>query len=979
MLPEKAFSADLSSPNPEMSAAAAAALLRDAWGIEAEVEQIASTQDQNFRVRSRCRGDFVLKFVNASVARADVELEVTAMRHLADTAPGFAVPMPVETVDGQWVIESGDHLVRLATWVDGTPLADAGALGAATWDQLGEIAGRSVLGLADLRGAEFDRESQWDPRQGPRVLADLLPGIVDSEQHALARGAVAPLERFLEAGHGAELPVQTIHCDVTDFNVITNTDEGGRQVVTALVDFGDVVSTWRIGEAVSAAASSVYHSLEDPLGSTLAVLEAFHAIVPLDEVEADAFWPMVLARGAVCAVSGTHQAEIAGATDHLSRLMLEDWQALAAMRSVPVPLAVAAARARCGFAPHPRTARVKAVLDSIEPGPLLEIEGRPRTLDLSVGSEDLAFGSWTSRAGIAAMIEAGEMAIGRWGEVRLTAGEAPGPGIPNTLHLGADLFGPEETRVVSPLAGTVLLAGTGEIAISTAVDDEPIILRIAGLRPEVETGAMVGRGELIGKIAAPVGPLPSHVHLQILLEPGVPGLARAREADAALALCPDPGPLLGLETAAPVRDSRAEATARRARFVAAAQRLYYADPPEIVRGWRHLLYDDEGRAYVDAVNNVALVGHSHPAIADAAARSLRLLNTNSRFLYSGMADYAEKLLATLPAGFGRVFFVNSGSEAVDLALRLARAHTGHDDFLAVRGAYHGWTNATFALCTNPGDRPDAADGLEPWVHVVAQPDPYRGAYGEHASPYVDSIRDATAVATDRGGVAGFIAEPLLGNQGGVEPPPGYLAAAYAEVRRAGGVCIADEVQVGMGRTGPDFWAFLHEGVTPDIVCVAKAAGNGYPVGAVICSEEIASSLDVGGGFFSSPAGSPLSCAVGSAVLDILDAERLPANAVRIGGELRTGLEALAREHEAIGAVHGRGLYLGVDLVADRESKRPDATLAGVICERMRELGVIVQPTGDEGNVLKLKPPLCIDGVAAATYVEALGQALTETR
>jgi 4-aminobutyrate aminotransferase-like enzyme len=264
------------------------------------------------------------------------------------------------------------------------------------------------------------------------------------------------------------------------------------------------------------------------------------------------------------------------------------------------------------------------------------------------------------------------------------------------------------------------------------------------------------------------------------------------------------------------------------------------------------------------------------------------------------------------------------------------------------------------------------------VHVAAQPDAYRGRYGDDAAAYVDSVASACSeAATASGGVAAFISEPLLGNQGGVEPPHGFLAGAYAAVRAAGGVCIADEVQVGYGRTGESFWAFEHEGVTPDIVAVAKSTGNGHPVGAVICRTEIADALGRRAAFFSSTGGGPVSCEVGLAVLDAIADEGLQDNAARVGGALKRSLTALADDHELIGAVHGRGLYGGVDLVLDRDTREPAVAQARWICERMRELGVIVQPTGDHGNVLKVKPPLCITESDAELFVVALDRALRE--
>jgi 4-aminobutyrate aminotransferase-like enzyme len=293
--------------------------------------------------------------------------------------------------------------------------------------------------------------------------------------------------------------------------------------------------------------------------------------------------------------------------------------------------------------------------------------------------------------------------------------------------------------------------------------------------------------------------------------------------------------------------------------------------------------------------------------------------------------------------------------------------------IAIEGAYHGWTGGPLEVWTFPGDRPDWRTRISPHVHVVDQPDPYRGVHGPDADPYVASIRHAVSAAPP----AAFISEPLLGNQGGIIPPAGYLERAYELVRAAGGVCIADEVQTGYGRTGPQMWALAHERVVPDIVCVAKAAGNGFPLGAVICRRELADAFGRSLPFFSSAAGSPLSCAVGSAVIDALAREDLPGNAARIGAVLKAGIERLADEHELIGAVRGRGLYLGVDLVRDRATKEPAAGEALAVCERMRELGVIIQPTGDHGNLLKLKPPLCLDRPAAELIIDALDRALRE--
>ncbi len=306
-----------------------------------------------------------------------------------------------------------------------------------------------------------------------------------------------------------------------------------------------------------------------------------------------------------------------------------------------------------------------------------------------------------------------------------------------------------------------------------------------------------------------------------------------------LALTADPGPLLGLdsETATPAGDL----LARRAAAFADVQEHYYADPPRIERGWRHHLAATEGRVYLDMVNNVAVLGHSHPRVEAAVARQLRRLNTNSRFNYASVVEFSERLAGLLPAPLDTVFLVNSGSEAVDLALRLALVATGHRDVVAVREAYHGWTYASDAVSTSTADNPNALSTRPPWVHAVDAPNSYRGRYrGPEAVRYsADAVRVIGELAGRSRPPAAFLAEPFYGNAGGMPLPDGYLAAVYAEVRRHGGLAIADEIQVGYGRLGHWFWGFEQQGVVPDVVAVAKAMGNGHPLGAVITTRPAA--------------------------------------------------------------------------------------------------------------------------------------------
>lgn len=450
------------------------------------------------------------------------------------------------------------------------------------------------------------------------------------------------------------------------------------------------------------------------------------------------------------------------------------------------------------------------------------------------------------------------------------------------------------------------------------------------------------------------------------------------------ALAPNPEPALGLEPIAPIPDADAEQQRRLAFFPAANER-YYERPPQIERGWREHLIDTEGRVYLDMVNNVAGVGHSDPRLTAAVARQLGTLNTNSRFLYRALADLSERLVRLAPdPSLDTVLLVNSGTEAVDLAIRLAQLATGRKLVVALREAYHGWSMAADAVTTSAFDNPQALATRPEWVHIAEAPNGYRGIHREGKHPntladryLADLVAELDAAHAEGREVAAFLCEPILGNAGGVLLPEGYLPGVYAAVRARGGLCIADEVQVGYGRLGAHFWGVQQQGVVPDILTIAKAMGNGYPLGAVITRREIAAALEDQGHFFSSAGGSPVSCAAGLAVLDIMEQDGLQENAREVGEHLAARLRALAERHPLIGHVHGMGLYVGVELVRDRATLEPAAAETAAICERLLELGVIVQPTSERQNVLKIKPPLCLSRASADFFVDRLEEVLTE--
>ncbi|WP_130618876.1 aminotransferase class III-fold pyridoxal phosphate-dependent enzyme [Dyella amyloliquefaciens] len=406
----------------------------------------------------------------------------------------------------------------------------------------------------------------------------------------------------------------------------------------------------------------------------------------------------------------------------------------------------------------------------------------------------------------------------------------------------------------------------------------------------------------------------------------------------------------------------------------------YREPLKIVRGEGAWLYDQHGQAYLDMVNNVCHVGHCHPRVVQAGQAQMAQLNTNTRYLHDNIVEYALRLTATLPSSLSVVFLTNSGTEANDLALRLARAHTRAQGVVVVDHAYHGHSPSMIELSPYKFNGKGGV-GQSSHVGVVAMPDVYRGSfrdmpgagreYGELVAPAIDELR-GRGIAT-----AAFYAESLLGCGGQVVLPPDYLSTAYASVREAGGVCLADEVQVGFGRAGEHFWAFECQGVVPDIVTLGKPIGNGHPMGAVVTTPEIAASFVTGMEYFNTFAGNPVSCAIALAVLEVIEDERLQQQAMRVGNLLMTGLRDLQQRFEGIGDVRGQGLFIGAEFVLDDESRTPDRHRARAVVEAMKARHILLSTDGPDDNVLKIKPPIVFSEAHAEEFLGKLEHALRE--
>ncbi len=409
--------------------------------------------------------------------------------------------------------------------------------------------------------------------------------------------------------------------------------------------------------------------------------------------------------------------------------------------------------------------------------------------------------------------------------------------------------------------------------------------------------------------------------------------------------------------------------------------LAYEQPIKIIRGQGAYLYSEQGERYLDMVNNVCHVGHCHSRVVNAGQQQMALLNTNTRYLHDNIIQFSEKLLSTMPEKLSVCMFVNSGSEANELALRIARTYTKSKAMVVVNGAYHGNANACIDISPYKFDGPGGA-GSPDWVKQTLVADPYRGKYrgfnAQTGRQYAEDVKRVIEEFKQEGqSLCGFICESIQGVGGQVVHPPEYLKAAYQHVRDAGGLCIADEVQVGMGRVGTHWWAFQTQDVVPDIVTIGKPLGNGHPLAALVTTKEIADAFVNGMEYFNTFGGNPVSCAIGKTVMDVVESEDLMAHAIETGDYIQQGLKQLQQRFPIIGDVRGLGMFIGAEFVACNETLEPAVTQIDYVIERLKQKGILLTTEGPLHNVLKIKPPLPFSKKDADFFLNALAQVLSE--
>ncbi|MEO3415173.1 aminotransferase class III-fold pyridoxal phosphate-dependent enzyme [Roseovarius sp. CAU 1744] len=989
--------------------------LSETWGIEAPLTRLDGEYDLNFRVGGT--PGHILKVMRAGCAPALVEMQCRAIAHINAAAPDVPVPGVVATAGGDLFAtlpdETGqDRLVWLLHRAGGISYADFRPHIAALAGQLGRHLGRMNKALAAFDHPGLQRDFKWNPMQAAWII-DQTTVIEDASRRALLERVIAGYRSVQPALE--RLPQQAIHNDVNDYNILVDGGLGAAPEITGIIDFGDMCAAPRICELAIAGAYLVLDH-EAPEVMLEALVAGYHAVNPLTPAEVDLVWPLIEMRLAVSLVNSTRMALENPDDPYVVISQAPAWKFLEAGRVDPA-LIGGRLRVACGLPVTDAAPRVMAWLDA-ERGNFAPLIGQALE-DVPMGALAVE-ASTTPRDPFRITAEEAATAgaeyhadtpvwMGYFAEPRLIYTEdffRLGPWKASdrrSVHIAVDVFAKAETPLYAPLPGEVVFAGYRDANLDygglvmllhqTPAGDAFFTLyghlskaSATALRP----GQQIARGQEFARLGIPAenGRWSPHVHFQLSLafdgiEDDLPGVAAPDQLPFWEALCPNPAALLNLPDDKtryrPV--DRSEILDKRQRHFGANLKLSYDQPVMLMRGWKHHLFDEWGRPYLDAYNNVPHVGHAHPRIQAVAADQLLRMNSNTRYLHPAQTAFADKILSKMPEGLCVCYFVNSGTEANELALRLARAATGGKDMVTPDHGYHGNTTGAIDISAYKFNAKGGV-GQPDWVQLIEVADDYRGSFRRddpaRAEKFAALTDDALGHITARGGtLAGFIAETFPSVGGQIIPPEGYLAGVYARIRAAGGICIADEVQTGLGRLGTHYFGFEQQGVTPDIVVLGKPIGNGHPLGVVVTTSAIAGAFAQGPEYFSTFGGSTLSCRIGREVLEIVDDEGLMENARRMGAVLMDGLRGLQNDFEVIGDVRGMGLFLGVELVSDRETRTPGTAIAGYIKNRLRDARILIGSEGPHDNILKIRPPLSFDVEGCDMILTVLRRVLAE--
>lgn len=963
------------------------------FNIQGTASPLPGELDFNFRIKVENGEGFILKISRPDEDEEYLDFQQQLLLYIKANDKKLLAPQVVPDVNNKCISEITDdfgniRMVRLLTWVSGRIWSQVNPQLDSLRYSLGQKCGLLTQSLQGFDHSKAEREFVWDITQSLWTKEHIQ--LFDGEEKEI----ISYFQHKFEAGQEtySRLRRSVVHNDANDNNVIVSSDLINPSVKAA-IDYGDAIHTQIINDvAISCAYAIMNHA--DPLAASLPLVQGYNSCFELEEEDLEHLY-IAIAMRLVISVTKSAINKIEE-PDNQYLLISEKpaWEVLRKWHLVDEEFALISFKECCKYKVHPNEESFlkwanKNHFKLADLFPTINLD-TVQNLNLSVGStwlgqpheiDEIDYFQFKISALQKQFPE--QIIAGGYLEPRAVYTTAKYDKIGNsgsesrTIHLGVDFWLQAGTPVHALLNGEVVTAVNdqgdkeygGLIILKHAVADFEFFslyghLSIASIE-HYNVGAQINKGDCIGYLGnyPENGNWPPHLHFQIMLslleyKDDFPGVAYYNQIDVWRAICPNPNLLFKIRELDLTNSSKNEdLISYRKQHLGKSLNLHYKKPIHIVRGAGQYLLDQNGRKYLDTVNNVAHVGHEYPSVVKVGQDQMATLNTNSRYLHNNIKVFAQELLSTLPSELSVVHFVNSGSEANELAIRMVRANTGQRDIIASEVGYHGNSNMCVDISSYKFDSAGGT-GAPEHTHIFPLPDAFRGKYrgdntGDRYALEVQQLIEAIQ-SIDRG-VGAFIIEPIISCGGQIVLPDGFLAKAYEYVRAAGGLCISDEVQVGCGRLGKSFWGFQLHNVIPDIVTIGKPIGNGHPLAAIACTNEVAEKFANGMEYFNTFGGNPVSCGIGTEVLRTIKRENLQANALSIGEFLKSELHKLSAEYPIIGDVRGEGLFLGIELV-DAEMQ-PLAEQTDYLANRMKDHGILMSTDGPDHNVLKIKPPL----------------------
>ena len=981
----------MSKTSPEQ----ASHITSEHYTIIAKATKLDGYVDENFLLKTESGNHFLLKISSDMSANSEEEnqeqldFQIQVLKHLSSKKLDVSLSEVVLNKEGNPLTSlQNNKTARVLTWLPGRLWATVNPKTESLRNSLGKAAGSLTIALQDFEHPAAHKNLDWD-------LAN--SNWTSKHIHRFSGKQKEILQyfqnRFEEIQNTYKnLPKTIVHNDLNDYNILVSEDLSNPKV-TGFIDFGDSVFTQSVNDLAIVLAYAIM-DLHDPLSAALDVIKGYNKYYKLTENELEYLYILVGMRLVTTVTNASLKKEKLPNENYYVISEKPAWTLLEKWFNVNENFAYYNFRNACDHSAHPLEKKFEAWAKNNQVSlktifPTLSSE-KVVNLDMSVGSTLLGNPSEYGDAEVSEFKlkqfqkhHPKTILLNGYLEIRpfytTNAFKSEGNNGPQyrTVHLGTDFWVPAQTPVHAPFDGIVKIIHHNNydkdygpmLILEHTFDGEKFYslyghLTISSL-DILKIGQKVNQGDLIAYIGEPNenGNWAPHLHFQLIMDllgndENFNGVALPSKIEVWKSICPNPNFMFEEELNTSEEKISEEILINfRKEHLGKGLSLSYEKPLHIARGEGVYLIDIEGRKYLDTVNNVNHVGHQHPKVVSVGQKQMAVLNTNTRYLHEEIIAYAEALLKKLPPHLSVIHFVNSGSEANELALRMAKTITGNKDILAIEVGYHGNTNAVMDVSSYKFEGKGGFPKPET-THILPLPDSFRGKYSgancgtEYANHAKEIIQNLKAEGKD---IAGFIGETMISCGGQIVPPKNYFKEIYKYVREAGGICIADEVQTGFGRMGNTFWAFELYDVQPDIVTMGKPAGNGHPLAIVACTKEVAEKFNTGMEYFNTFGGNPVSCAIGRAVLEIIQDENLQQNALEVGGFLIAELKKLQQQFPIIGDVRGEGLFLGFEL--NDSEKNPLPEHASYLANRMKLLGILMSIDGPDHNVLKIKPPM----------------------